>query len=105
MVCAGGMCVCVCVVSEQLTIEKDKLKEAQRLIRESEAKVGVLFACMALDIISHLITCKFKLYVKGIGSWYFKSFARENSQTDYGTDLLLSLFSLCVLNFVLGIKF
>lgn len=50
------VCVCLCVVPAQLTIEKDKLKEAQRLIRESEAKVGVLSACSALDIISHLIT-------------------------------------------------
>ena len=50
------VCVCLCVVPAQLTIEKDKLKEAQRLIRESEAKVGVLSACPALDIISHLIT-------------------------------------------------
>lgn len=44
----------MCVVSAQLTIEKDELKEAQRLIRESEAKVGVLPACVALDIISRL---------------------------------------------------
>ena len=42
--------VCVRFISAQLTIEKYKLKEAQRLIRESEAKVGVLFACVAVDI-------------------------------------------------------
>lgn len=41
---------CVCVVFAQLTIEKDKLKEAQRLVRESEAKVGVLFARVAIHI-------------------------------------------------------
>lgn len=58
------VCVCVCVVSVQLTIEKDKLKEAQRLIRESEAKVGVLFACAALEIISPLITRKPWLCIK-----------------------------------------
>lgn len=36
------MCV-GCVI--QLTIDRDKLNEAQRLIWESEAKVGILFAC------------------------------------------------------------
>ena len=41
------LCVCVCfyvcviVLSAQLTSEKDKLKEAQKVIRETEAKVGV----------------------------------------------------------------
>lgn len=38
--------------AQQLTIEKDNLKEAQRLIRESEAKVGVPSACTALEMIS-----------------------------------------------------
>lgn len=50
-VCSHGVYLwCACVVSAQLTIEKDKLKEAQRLVRESEAKVGVLFACVAFNI-------------------------------------------------------
>lgn len=40
----------VCVVSAQLAFEKDKLKEAHRLIREFEAKVGLLLACVALDM-------------------------------------------------------
>lgn len=58
------MCLCVCVVSVQLNIEKDKLREAQKLIRESEAKVGVLLACLALEIISCFIDFKFKSYIK-----------------------------------------
>lgn len=38
-----AVCVSACVSTVvQLTIERDKLNEAQRLIRESEAKVGVL---------------------------------------------------------------
>lgn len=39
-----GVFVCDCAV--QLTSEKDKLKEAQKLIKESEAKVGVPSACV-----------------------------------------------------------
>lgn len=49
--------VCASVCVQQLTIEKDKLKEAQRLIRDSEAKVGVPSACKALEMISPAVPC------------------------------------------------
>lgn len=47
------LCVYVCVCA-QLTIEKDKLKEAQRLIWESEAKVGFILFCMHTTSKPHL---------------------------------------------------
>lgn len=51
-VCVGHpVCVGVCA---QLTIEKDKLKEAQRLIWESEAKVGFYYLCMRTSSKPHL---------------------------------------------------
>lgn len=85
--CICGVCMCVCVVSAQLTIENDKLKEAQRLIRESEAKVGVPVACVALDIISHLIPEKSKCVLMSLICGALNLFL------DCWTDLLSHIFS------------